>query len=77
MLKICSNGHITGYRRCSFCGSETEPIRQNRGPDRAIDKRFKRKLTQAIRDAGGTPVADMRAGYWLQAGNNKLGRLRP
>jgi hypothetical protein len=22
MLKICENGHITGYRKCSQCGSE-------------------------------------------------------
>lgn len=23
MLKICNNGHVTGYRNCSWCGSES------------------------------------------------------
>lgn len=25
MIKICKNGHMTGYKHCSYCGAKTEP----------------------------------------------------
>ncbi len=63
MLKICANGHVTGYKKCSFCRSATEPLAPHPS-HRALDKRFKRRVTQAIRDAGGIPAADLRRSYW-------------
>jgi hypothetical protein len=38
MVKICENGHITGYRNCSQCGSRNvgalRPFRIIRQPER-------------------------------------------
>lgn len=32
MLKICANGHLTGYRHCGTCG--TDEVRAYDGPRR-------------------------------------------
>jgi putative component of membrane protein insertase Oxa1/YidC/SpoIIIJ protein YidD len=57
-IRLCARGHITGYRRCVRCkgnalhnvGGDPIPVR--------MDKRYKRAITQALREAGIKPAAD-------------------
>lgn len=58
-IRLCSNGHITGGKNCS-CGAKAV---KNVGGDPApyrMSRKWKRDVTQAIRDFGGVPVADLR-----------------
>ena len=51
-IKLCTNGHITGYRHCATCG--TEKVRTVKGPSGrfpALGKKQKRAIDAAARKA--------------------------
>lgn len=64
MLKICTRGHITGYRHCPQCPrgtrNNTIPMVVVGPPRRSVDVLLKRWVTKMIRASGGVPVADLR-----------------
>lgn len=59
-LKLCEHGHLTGRNTC-WCGSKAEGIL---GPKqhRALSKKRKREITNALRRQGILTVADMSHG---------------
>lgn len=55
MIRVCSQGHITGYRHCNYCAEDalgnrprTQPV-ANRPEDRA---RLNRPQTASYREPG-------------------------
>lgn len=56
-LNLCTNGHITGFKNCSQCGSETTRSTGTVPPSRTMAKK---RIDRAIREAGGVPLADIR-----------------
>jgi hypothetical protein len=57
-LKVCTNGHLTGTKECGRCESRTSTVRGPSGR-RAVSKKRKRAITQALRNAGAVPVKDL------------------
>ena len=73
-IKICDQGHLTGIKNC-WCGAKANTVQwpsgmaphwwyfvpldaeeRKRSP---LSKRYKRGITQMLRDMGHVPVADL------------------
>ena len=62
-MKICKNNHLGGHRNC-HCGAATVTVKGPSGDknypwEHRLDKKEKRAITQPLREAGVTPVADL------------------
>lgn len=58
-MRVCTKGHISGFKRCS-CGAKAETVIVGTQPP-VLDKKAKRAATAAIRAEGLLPVADLRS----------------
>ena len=57
MLGVCSNGHLTGMRRCPLCGGDRKRFAPGEG--RVEEPRHERRKRIA-RNQGRDPLGDLR-----------------